>query len=128
MGDRKLRRFGAAALAVATFTTFSQPALADWDDDERRFSSRFGRAKNVIFFVGDGMGVSTVSAARVFSVGVNGELVVAFDLDSPEFAERFATSKYDPIPGFADRRAGHIVLQDHGNDVWFRSIKIRRLP
>ena len=33
-------------------------------------------AKNVIFFVGDGMGVSTVSATRIFSVGVDGELVV----------------------------------------------------
>ena len=35
-----------------------------------------GRAKNVIFFVGDGMGVSTVTAARVFSVGVEGQLTM----------------------------------------------------
>jgi len=34
------------------------------------------KARNVIFFVGDGMGVSTISAARVFSVGVAGQLVV----------------------------------------------------
>jgi alkaline phosphatase len=34
------------------------------------------RAKNVILFVGDGMGVSTVTATRVYSVGVAGELVV----------------------------------------------------
>lgn len=34
------------------------------------------RAKNVIFFVGDGMGVSTVTAARVFSVGVDGKLAM----------------------------------------------------
>jgi alkaline phosphatase len=34
------------------------------------------RARNVIFFVGDGMGVSTVTAARVFSVGVAGQLVM----------------------------------------------------
>lgn len=33
-------------------------------------------AKNVIFFVGDGMGVSTVTATRVFSVGVDGKLVL----------------------------------------------------
>lgn len=33
-------------------------------------------AKNVIFFVGDGMGVSTVTAARVMSVGVDGQLVM----------------------------------------------------
>lgn len=34
------------------------------------------RAKNVIFFVGDGMGVSTVTATRVFSVGVDGQLAM----------------------------------------------------
>jgi alkaline phosphatase len=34
------------------------------------------RAKNVILFVGDGMGVSTVSATRVLSVGVEGSLVL----------------------------------------------------
>jgi alkaline phosphatase len=32
--------------------------------------------RNVIFFVGDGMGVSTVSATRFFSVGVDGDLVL----------------------------------------------------
>ena len=35
-----------------------------------------GRARNVIFFVGDGMGVSTVTATRVYSVGVGGQLVL----------------------------------------------------
>jgi len=59
---------------------------------------------------------------------LNGAKVVEFDLGTPEFAARLAASKYAPIEGFADRRAGHIVLQDHGNDVWFRNIKIRRLP
>lgn len=43
-------------------------------DDERRDGGR--RARNVIFFIGDGMGVSTITATRVFSVGVDGQLVV----------------------------------------------------
>ena len=34
------------------------------------------KAKNVIFFIGDGMGVSTVTGARIYSVGVGGRLVV----------------------------------------------------
>jgi alkaline phosphatase len=34
------------------------------------------RARNVILFVGDGMGVSTVGATRVYSVGVDGNLVI----------------------------------------------------
>jgi hypothetical protein len=59
---------------------------------------------------------------------LNGEKVVTFDLDSDDFKVRFEASKYEPIPGFAEKRKGHIVLQDHGDDVWFRNIKIRELP
>ncbi len=42
-------------------------------DGQRRNTPR---ARNVIFFVGDGMGVSTVTATRIYSVGVDGQLVV----------------------------------------------------
>ena len=59
---------------------------------------------------------------------LNGEKVLEFDLDTEEFAALMTASKYDPIEGFADKRAGHIVLQDHGDDVWYRNIKIRELP
>ncbi len=59
---------------------------------------------------------------------LNGAKVLEFDLVSDEFAALLAASKYAPIEGFADRRAGHIVLQDHGDDIWFRGIKIRELP
>lgn len=59
---------------------------------------------------------------------LNGKKVVEFDLDSDEFKTRFEASKYQSIPGFAEKRKGHIVLQDHGDDVWFRNIKIRELP
>lgn len=58
---------------------------------------------------------------------LNGELVVEFDLGSARFDSLLAASKYAEIKGFADRRTGHIVLQDHGDDVWYRNIKIRRL-
>lgn len=58
---------------------------------------------------------------------LNGELVLEYDLDSDRFDSLLAASKYADIDGFADRRTGHIVLQDHGDDVWFRNIKIRRL-
>ena len=58
---------------------------------------------------------------------LNDELILSFDLETPEFDSLMALSKYRDIVGFADRRSGHIVLQDHGDDVWYRSIKIRRL-
>jgi hypothetical protein len=58
---------------------------------------------------------------------LNGVKVVEFDLGSAAFDSAFAVSKYTPIVGFAEQREGHIVLQDHGDDVWFRNIKIREI-
>lgn len=63
----------AGVLAAATVTATGQAGF-DGRDQERNQNRR--RARNVIFFVGDGMGVSTITAARVFSVGVGGQLVM----------------------------------------------------
>jgi hypothetical protein len=41
--------------------------------------------------------------------------------------ELVAASKYGDIPGFSEKRRGHIVFQDHGDAVWFRNIKIREV-
>jgi len=59
---------------------------------------------------------------------LNGEKVVEYDLGTARMDSLLAASKYADIEGFADRRTGHIVLQDHSDDFWFRDIKIRELP
>jgi Domain of Unknown Function (DUF1080) len=58
---------------------------------------------------------------------LNGLKVVEFELGTPQMDSLLAKSKYRDIKGFADKRAGHIVLQDHVDEVSFRNIKIRRL-
>jgi len=59
---------------------------------------------------------------------LNGEKVVEFDLGTPRFDSAFAASKYKTYPSwFALRRKGGVVLQDHGDVVWFRDIKVREL-
>jgi hypothetical protein len=58
---------------------------------------------------------------------LNGATVVEFDLGTPALDSALAASKYHVWPWFAERRKGHIVLQDHGDEVYFRSIKIREL-
>lgn len=67
------KQIAAAIVAVAA----AGVAAASNQADSTALGSRgHQRARNVIFFVGDGMGVSTVSAARVYSVGVGGQLVL----------------------------------------------------
>jgi hypothetical protein len=58
---------------------------------------------------------------------LNGRKVVDFNLGTPLMDSLMAKSKYRDIKGFAQKRAGHIVLQDHVDEVYFRSIKIRVL-
>ena len=58
---------------------------------------------------------------------LNGEKIVEFDLGTARMDSALAASKYHSIQGFAERRKGHIVLQDHGDEVYFRNIKIKEL-
>ena len=58
---------------------------------------------------------------------LNGAKIVEFDLGTARMDSLLAASKYKTIPGFGQKRTGHIVLQDHGDEVYFRSLKLRPL-
>ena len=58
---------------------------------------------------------------------LNGVKVVEYELGTPAFDSAFAASKFRSMSWFPQHRAGHVVLQDHGDDVWIRSLKIREL-
>ena len=49
-------------------------------------------------------------------------ILIRLPLDSA-----YQKSKFRDFPGFQKKRAGHIVLQNHSDDVWFRNIKIHEL-
>jgi hypothetical protein len=58
---------------------------------------------------------------------LNGEKVADYVRGSKDFAERVANSKFKDTPGFGVHEQGLILLQDHGSEVWFRNIRIRKL-
>lgn len=60
---------------------------------------------------------------------LNGEKVVEYHLWTPEWNAMVAKSKFPQYnPDWAKvAQEGYIGLQDHGDDVWYRNIKIRKL-
>jgi hypothetical protein len=59
---------------------------------------------------------------------LNGVKVTEYDVGSADFKARVAGSKFKQWPQFAMARSGAIALQNHGDPVAFRNLKIRTLP
>lgn len=58
---------------------------------------------------------------------LNGKMAVTYEFGSQHLDSLFQKSKFVDYPGFLDKRKGHIVLQNHKDDAWFRNIKIRKI-
>jgi hypothetical protein len=58
---------------------------------------------------------------------LNKRKVVDYDLGSDQLKHLIADSKFKEFPRFAENREGQVALQYHGDEVWYRKIKIRSL-
>ena len=47
--------------------------------------------------------------------------------NSDDWKKRLAASKFSTWERFASQSEGHIALQDHGDEVWFKNIRIKDL-
>jgi 3-keto-disaccharide hydrolase len=59
---------------------------------------------------------------------LNGVKVVEYELLSPDWETRMKNSKFAQWPGYGRAATGYIALQDHGDRVEYRNIRIHELP
>ncbi len=59
---------------------------------------------------------------------LNGVKVLEYELGSESLKQAIAASKFKNVAGFGTKFKSHILLQEHGDEVWFRNLKLRELP
>lgn len=59
---------------------------------------------------------------------LNGQKVLGFEAWSDDWFERRSGGKWDFAPEYGLARSGHFALQDHGDRVWYKNIKLKELP
>jgi hypothetical protein len=112
-------------------------------DDEKHPDAKAGRDGNrKLGSLYDMLPSKTVSAlhpigewntARIMSKGnhvehwLNGVKVLEYDKTSETYKNAFTLSKFKEVNGYGESAKGYILLQDHGNKVFFKNIKIRKL-
>jgi hypothetical protein len=85
----------------------------------------YAPAKDVTLPVGEWNKSKIVVDGNHVEHWLNGEKVVEFDYGSDDWNQRVKGSKFKDMKKFGKEPKGHIDLQDHGNEVAYRNIKIR---
>jgi alkaline phosphatase len=104
------------ALAVAATTTVSVPhAFAGAQGNE-------GRIKNVIYLLGDGMGVTQVAATRERYAGLNGQLAME-TLPAKGFVSTYSVEKLSGQPGESDFKPNAVTDSASAATAWASGVK-----
>jgi hypothetical protein len=83
--------------------------------------------ENVTRPVGEWNTVEIISNKGKLDFIVNGKTVLSTTYGDDNWKRMIAGSKFKQWPDFGTVFKGHFALQDHGDDVWYRNIKIKKL-
>ncbi len=78
--------------------------------------------------VGEWNAVRIVARGDTVEQWMNGSKIVEYVAGSPEWTQLVRASKFNDWPSYGKSRTGHIGLQDHGDVVFFRRMRVRELP
>ena len=78
--------------------------------------------------VGEWNAVRIVARGDTVEHWLNGTQVVQYVAGSAEWTRLVRASKFNDWPSYGKSRTGHIGLQDHGDVVFFRAMRVRELP
>ena len=75
----------------------------------------------------DKLAILVVVSALHIQYFLNGVKTCDFTRLSDDWKARVAKSKFSKMPKYCTNSRGHIGLQDHGDEVWFRNIRVKPL-
>ncbi len=102
-------------------------------DDARLYSHRAGdlydllASRDLVHPQGEWNHVEIISVNGKLDFYMNGEHSLSTSLWDNNWKQMIAISKFKDMNGFGTFKKGKISLQDHGEDVWFKNIRIKRL-
>lgn len=84
-------------------------------------------SKETVKAVGEWNKAEVIYNNNTLQLILNGETVVSTTVGDENWDKLVAGSKFRTMKGFGTYRKGRIVLQDHGDKVWYRNIKLKQL-
>jgi hypothetical protein len=102
-------------------------------DDAKLYSHRAGdlydllASKEAVKAQGEWNRVEIISKKGHLDFFINGIHTLTTTMWNDYWKQMIAISKFKDMPGFGTFRKGKISLQEHGEDVWFRNIRIKTL-